>query len=992
MRRHLNLPVSLNVIRTVLLTLMMGSLLLAPQDSAAQRSGRLAGLASSRALGLSAAFTFTPLYPVVGQNIHFEDFSMGDIVSWHWDFGDGWTSARQSTWHSYKTGGFKKVTLIVKTRTESRTMSKTITVLPGAAASFAFSPTVPAPGQFVQFKDTTSGTPTSWKWSFGDGGTSSAEDPQHAYAKAGSFNVTLITEDGSRPHTASRTITVGSMSVLSSSFTFAPALPVVGQVVQFQDTSTGSPSSWLWNFGDGTTSTTQNPTHAYTSTGTKTVTLTATGGTASKTASRVLTIGATRTAAFTYTPASPTAGQAVQFTDLSTITPRTWLWNFGDASTSTSPNPSHAFGAAGSFSVLLTITDDAGSLTATQTVTVTGGLTAKFTYSPAAPAAGQAVQFTDESTGSPTSWLWDFNDGSKSSDPNPSRVFASSGRYNVTLLASNASGSGNTSATVMIGAGDGSTGSYWVSPTGAAAWIAARSETPLDGSACCSLATANANTAPGDIVYLRGGTYGTGIKPSKSGVQGNIITFAAFPGETPMITARSARAVTIIGKNYIKVDGIHSYESGAFFLISRGSCNNEITNCVFDKSSGWYSLGLICNIEIADPAYPGSNNNWIHGNVFSRYGWIGAATSSDNGTVRINAGHDDPSSHNTFEDNVFSHGGHDCIDVGGMYNVVKNNVFHNDETYFAVLSSGSKNLPASGYFGNRNVHVTNYGNGVGTANHTLIEGNRIGYAGTPPDDDGSNGIENAGYHTVARFNDMYGNGCAGYYGKMMKTYNSAVRSGSLARVYNNTIYANGFGDLSLGTGYKYGVTIWSYSTYDDWPEKVVVMNNIVYGNRAEWKVGSENIRPQVTYENNYNLDPGFVNTDMSDKTSLVLPDLRLLPSSPCINLGRHLTEARGGSGANDTTLVVSDALFFQDGSWGSALTHQVTHFPDRIAIGSVANIAEIASVDYKTNTIILTTPMTWADGAKIWLFSDSGGKRVLNGTAPDIGAHEYDER
>ena len=50
----------------------------------------------------------------------------------------------------------------------------------------------------------------------------------------------------------------------------------------------------------------------------------------------------------------------------------------------------------------------------------------------------------------------------------------------------------------------------------------------------------------------------------------------------------------------------------------------------------------------------------------------------------------------------------------------------------------------------------------------------------------------------------------------------------------------------------------------------------------------------------------------------------------------------------------------------------------------------IAAIDYATKTITLASPLTWANGAKIWLYSDSGGRRVLKGSAPDIGAHEID--
>ena len=341
---------------------------------------------------------------------------------------------------------------------------------------------------------------------------------------------------------------------------------------------------------------------------------------------------------------------------------------------------------------------------------------------------------------------------------------------------------------------------------------------------------------------------------------------------------------------------------------------------------------------------------------------------------------------------MFSYGGHDCLDIGGRWNVVKNNVFHNEEAYLPehLRLDAVRNDPVSGYFGNRCIHVSNAGDAVGTAFHNLIEGNRIGFAGTPPDDDGSCGIENAGAHTVVRFNDIYGNGGMGYYSKMQGVHESSVRSGSWGRVYNNNFFANGFGDApasirSSSTGSVSGPT----RPIPTGPKTSSSRTTSFTDNFNEWRVGSSNILPQVTYENNFSLNPGFLNTDLSDKTSLVLPDLRVSAGSPCVDAGIPLTQA-SGAGSDSTALVVDDALLFQDGNWGSALTHGVTHFPDWIAVGTVENIVRIASIDYATKTITLATPLTWANGAKIWLYSDSCGRRVLKGAAPDIGAHEID--
>ena len=73
-------------------------------------------------------------------------------------------------------------------------------------------------------------------------------------------------------------------------------------------------------------------------------------------------------------------------------------------------------------------------------------------------------------------------------------------------------------------------------------------------------------------------------------------------------------------------------------------------------------------------------------------------------------------------------------------------------------------------------------------------------------------------------------------------------------------------------------------------------------------------------------------------------------------------------------LVVADALYFQDGTWGSALAG---HQADRMAIGSVENVAAVARIDYPSNTITLVEPASWESGDRVWLYQKSDGARVL---------------
>lgn len=248
-------------------------------------------------------------------------------------------------------------------------------------------------------------------------------------------------------------------------FTWSPASPAANQNVSFTDTSAGSPTSWFWSFGDGSTSTQRHPSHSFASAGVYDVQLTVTntyGSDQETKAVTVTTAGSPPTASFTWTPANPTAGQSVSFTDTSGGSPTSWLWAFGDGATSTQRNPTHTFTASGAYQVRLTATNAHGSDHETKTVSIGPAETApvaNFTWAPANPSVGQSVGFTDASSGSPTSWSWAFGDGSSSTHPHPTHTFSAAGSYSVRLTVANSSGSDHkTRVVVVLESGPGSEG------------------------------------------------------------------------------------------------------------------------------------------------------------------------------------------------------------------------------------------------------------------------------------------------------------------------------------------------------------------------------------------------------------------------------------------------------------------------------------------------------------------------------------------------------
>ena len=159
-------------------------------------------------------------------------------------------------------------------------------------ASFTASPTSGTAPLAVQFVSTSTGSPTSWSWSFGDGSTSTQQYPSHVYTNAGTYTARLtVSKSGVASSTTTRTISVTKTNSLGASFTANPTSGTAPRAVQFIDTSTGSPTSWSWNFGDGTTSTLRNPSHTYSRAGTFTARLTvAKPGFSSSTTTRTITM------------------------------------------------------------------------------------------------------------------------------------------------------------------------------------------------------------------------------------------------------------------------------------------------------------------------------------------------------------------------------------------------------------------------------------------------------------------------------------------------------------------------------------------------------------------------------------------------------------------------------------------------------------------------------------------------------------------------------
>ncbi len=385
--------------------------------------------------------------PSAGQrplSVAFTDGSANAVTSWIWDFGDGVASMARNPNHTYELAGTYSVGLTVTGPggTDVRTQTDLITVneLPPVAA-FGATPTTGQAPLTVTFTDASQNPVTTWLWDFGDGSSSTEQNPEHVYLSGGIFTVTL-TVDGPGGSDATTSIDLLSIDEAApvASFTGLPTSGALPLDVAFTDTSSNPVTSWSWDFGDGGSSSAQHPQHTYTTAGTYTVSLTATGPGGVDTAQQadLVTVDeAAPVASFTGLPTSGVLPLDVAFTDTSTNPVTSWSWDFGDGGSSSAQHPQHTYTTAGTYTVALTAVGPGGSDTSSLVdfVVVEDATppVAAFELDPHSGTAPLAVAFSDLSSGNVTSWSWDFGDGSGSNGEQPVHAYTEVGLYSVSL-------------------------------------------------------------------------------------------------------------------------------------------------------------------------------------------------------------------------------------------------------------------------------------------------------------------------------------------------------------------------------------------------------------------------------------------------------------------------------------------------------------------------------------------------------------------------------
>ncbi len=409
----------------------------------------------------------------VGKTFNFTAFvnspANPNVQSYVWNFGDG-TGNQSSTTpnisHQYNSVGIFTVTLTITTTdgcTATLTKPAFIAVGTTPTANFSATPHQICFQQSVQFTDLTPLPVTGWLWNFGDGGSSTSQNPNYEYnldtsTIANPFDVTLIAFYNGCPDTIQQLDLITVLSPLPNfSIGYSCATPYT---IAFTNLSGGA-TSYQWNFGDASaTSAVTDPAHTYAATGIYNVVLTATSTTTGCVVDTILSVRITvPTAVIAVDTARACHAGTINFIGSGSTDVNSLMWTFGEGipgvrDTSFTADTLHLYSRPGFYTATLSITDIHGCIgVQTKQIHILGP-TAGFTGNPLGGCAPVGVTFTDTSLtegGAVNQWRWNYGGGMADTLSNTGVVthnYSSPGLYTITLTVTDVNGCTDTHTSV----------------------------------------------------------------------------------------------------------------------------------------------------------------------------------------------------------------------------------------------------------------------------------------------------------------------------------------------------------------------------------------------------------------------------------------------------------------------------------------------------------------------------------------------------------------
>jgi len=366
-------------------------------------------------------------------------------LSYKWDFGDTNTSEGLNPVNNYQNGGVYSVKLIVSNNYGcTDTLIKPNAINIGFVKADFLKPDIACAGTAFQLTNTSNPSSfTATSWDFGDSTASAAANPLKSFVLPGTYPVKMITDFGSCKDSVTKEVTV--LPKPASDFTAANINGCAPPLnVTFSNTANDA-VSYLWNFGDSTISALQNPEHTYLAMGSYAVTLISTNAAGCRDTivkQNFVKIIPPKIASISNLPAKGCI--PVTITPVAvmrdSLKPDTYLWDFGDGTTSADSAPSHTYTIPGNYNVrvIITVSGCTDSLIIANAVKAGTKPVPAFTANLRNICASDSVAFKDLTTGvTGTEWLWSFGDGTYAAVQNPVHKYGDTGYFRVTLVVTN---------------------------------------------------------------------------------------------------------------------------------------------------------------------------------------------------------------------------------------------------------------------------------------------------------------------------------------------------------------------------------------------------------------------------------------------------------------------------------------------------------------------------------------------------------------------------
>ncbi|MEO6948666.1 MAG: PKD domain-containing protein [Ginsengibacter sp.] len=398
---------------------------------------------------LVANFKSTPTGGCSPLYVEFQDLSTGNAIKWVWDLGNNTTAeVRNPTTTYFATGTYTIILKIFNAAGDSSVLvrKKYIEVSPIPNVDFSASKTEDCSPLEIEFKDLSDGKSdviTKWEWDFGDGNIGAGNNPTHIYKNGGDYNVSLkiTNKNGCKNFLTKKSfIKIYPQPVAEFTSKFAGSCSAPASVL-FSSVDDGKGSAnidYKWNFGDGKTGSGSNPIHIYNA-GEYDVTLVATNQFGcSDTLKKLNYLSVGKIKAQFSAPESGCIGTKIDFKNMTSPTPQSVFWDFGDGTFSTDEFASNSYKITGIYFVKLVVKYGNCEGSVVKRIEIKKSLHLDFEASKLfSCTAPLTVDFTNLTPGE-NNYKWYFSEQDSADTKDAKYTYTREGEYSVRLIGSNA--------------------------------------------------------------------------------------------------------------------------------------------------------------------------------------------------------------------------------------------------------------------------------------------------------------------------------------------------------------------------------------------------------------------------------------------------------------------------------------------------------------------------------------------------------------------------